>query len=294
MHCKEFKAWITIDGKEAVEYDVQTSEDQKTVTCWIASELGKTFSVNWENSSYRHDVIGDVKMDGNHCAGDIIYGHLLPKTVCNKGVSDGTTIKVFMFSSLEMTDDDTYLGQSSHQELGVIQLAIYPIRITRRNTGPSGGRSLSNIKVHERTKKAVTQQITLGNPEELADSVSFSTFERTGPDLAIFSFNYRPIDVLRANGIAPAPPQLKRKAAVEPERAPTPDDDSADAEEARILREKLAALEAKRIKKEKEKKPRVKHEAGAVIDLTQDTRNSKKVKLEARRPFIPGEIIDLT
>lgn len=41
MHLKEFKAWITIDGKEAVEYDVQTSEDQKTVTCWIASELGK-------------------------------------------------------------------------------------------------------------------------------------------------------------------------------------------------------------------------------------------------------------
>ena len=41
LHWKEFSAWVTIDGKEVVEYDVETSEDEKTVTCWIASELGK-------------------------------------------------------------------------------------------------------------------------------------------------------------------------------------------------------------------------------------------------------------
>jgi hypothetical protein len=44
-------------------------------------------------------------------------------------------------------------------------------------------------------------------------------------------------DILRANGIAPSPPPLKRKASVEVERDATPvDDDLADAEEARQLR----------------------------------------------------------
>jgi hypothetical protein len=52
----------------------------------------------------------------------------------------------------------------------------------------------------------------------------------------------------------------------------------------------LKALEAKRIKQEK--KPRVKNEADAVVDLTQDRK--KKVKLERKESFIQGEIIDLT
>lgn len=34
-----FSAWITIDGVKAEELDVQATEN--TVTCWIASEVGK-------------------------------------------------------------------------------------------------------------------------------------------------------------------------------------------------------------------------------------------------------------
>lgn len=52
-HSTGFSAWITIDGVEATEYDVVTSDDKKTVTCWIASELGKVRTILLTQSSPR-------------------------------------------------------------------------------------------------------------------------------------------------------------------------------------------------------------------------------------------------
>ncbi|KAJ7474331.1 hypothetical protein FB451DRAFT_1398313 [Mycena latifolia] len=291
LHWKEFSAWITIDGKEAHEFGVETSEDEKTVTCWIASEIGKPFSVNWENASYYHATIGKIKMDGNECGATVIDDHTLPTTTEKKGVYDGSqSVKPFLFSSVELTDDDAFLGSSgsSHQELGVIELEIYPVIVLPgRHTEPVS-RLLPQIKVHERAKKAVTQQITLAKAENLATPKTFGSTERSGPDLVKFYFKYRPLEILQANGIAPLPP---RPEPVDPPRAATPDMDLADAEEAKILRARLSALEAKLAKKEK--KPVVKREleASAVIDLTQPR---KRVKLKAERPFISGEVIDLT
>ncbi|KAJ7782352.1 hypothetical protein DFH07DRAFT_321222 [Mycena maculata] len=291
-NCRQFSAWICIDGKEAPEYEVVTSDDTKTVTCYIPSELGKKFTVHWTNASYRGTTSGQVKMDGNACGGKILHARSLPQTTMNDGVSDGRSVRPFMFSSLSLTDDDAFLGGSSaHQDLGVIDLVIAPIEVTARNPAPSiPVCSLSELKVHERSKKAVTQQITLANPVALPRPENFVRSRRTGPDIVKFSFKYRPLDILQANGIAPPPSGLKRKAS--PVRASTPDVDLGDKKEAKILREKLNTLEGKRVKKEK--KPRVKSEAGAVIDLTQEPKN-KKVKLEERkRPFISGEVIDLT
>ncbi|KAJ7141252.1 hypothetical protein C8R44DRAFT_763065 [Mycena epipterygia] len=282
-HWKEFKAWVTVDGKEAPEYAIEMSEDQKTVTCWIASELGKTFSVNWTNVSFHGSTVGEVKMDGNSCGGKLIFGRTLPSSAFKNGVTDGTTLKAFMFSSLALTDDDAYLpGGPSRQleDLGVIELNIYPVHPNTSRIGVSTtSKDLSALKVHERSKKAVTQQITLGQAERLAVPVTFTSSKRTGPDLVKFFFKYRPIDILRANGIAP---QNKRKAS-ELDPASTP------VQEKKVSREKIEKVDG-RIKKES--KHRIKQE-GPIIDLTENTRSTKKVKRE-RRPFIQGEIIDLT
>ncbi|KAJ7467186.1 hypothetical protein FB451DRAFT_1561069 [Mycena latifolia] len=229
-------------------------------------------------------------MDGTSCGGSMIRGQCLPRTTEHRGVYDGTSVKPFMFSSLALTDDDAFLGgAASHQELGTIALTIYPIRVMRSDIEPAHHlSSLTEIKVHERTKKAVTQQITLAKSEKLVRRDVFVSSQRAGPDRVKFCFKYRPMDILQANGIAP---RLEQKATADPPRAPTPDADLAAAEEERILRERLKALEARRVKKEN--KPRMKREfeSDGVIDLTQPT---KKVKLEAKRPFISGEIIDLT
>jgi hypothetical protein len=40
----QFEAWVTLDGPDGArreEYAVEVNEQEKLVTCWIASELGK-------------------------------------------------------------------------------------------------------------------------------------------------------------------------------------------------------------------------------------------------------------
>ncbi|KAJ7761012.1 hypothetical protein B0H16DRAFT_557407 [Mycena metata] len=293
LHFKEFSAWIMIEGKEAPEYDVQVSEDEKTVTCYIAAEIGKKFSVHWKNASYNQDTSGRVKTDGNACGGKILRCGSLPQVTSKHGVSENaTSIRPFVFSPLELTDDDAFLAGSSYQleKLGLIELTIVPVVVLgEMSRSTVNEHSIPDIKLHERSKKAVTQQVSLAEPAFRKPAPTNST-SRAGPDLVTFSFRYRPADVLRANGIMPPVPQPKRKASAELLRAQTPDDADvlAEAEEERNLRERLQALEAKRLKRET--KPRVKSESDAVVDLTR-TRDRKKVKLGG---FVPGEVIDLT
>ncbi|KAJ7680830.1 hypothetical protein DFH06DRAFT_1315563 [Mycena polygramma] len=313
---EDFNAWITIDGEPAEEYDVETSEDQKTVTCWIASQLGKTmffkltdsfrqkFSVNCRVPSLPSDIAGVVTMDGIKCGSAVLRAGSHDRVLVKRGLSDGTIVKPFMFSSIQVTGkfhhDDTFLSDSP-QEFGCIELFLCPVDIA--GTTVFALPPLAQATIHERSKKAVTQQITTAETELVRMPGGVLNLMRAGPNFVTFCFKYRPLDVLRANGIAPSPrtpPQLKRKASADPEppRAQTPDDseDLADLQEAEALREKLKALEAKLNKREK--KPRVKNEGGGgVIDLTRDFdrgARSKRVKSEGGKPFIPGEVIDLT
>ncbi|KAJ7282750.1 hypothetical protein C8J57DRAFT_50938 [Mycena rebaudengoi] len=298
LHFNEFSAWITIDGVDAPEYNVEVSHASNTVTCWIASELGKTFTVNWRNGSYyANDVAGYIRADGSFCGGSICRAASVPSTIVKRGVEDGVVLRPFTFSSLTLTDDDAFLGESSaHQDLGVIELSLTPIEVLH-DTVLAKNHDLAVVKVHERAKKAVTQQITLGAPEYTGIAKqNTKTVRRKGPDLAKMTFKYRSLDILRANGIAPLPDKLKRKASVPLERNSTPDDDDGDAEEARNLRDKLKALEAKQTKKNGKKPVKREQNVGSdIIDLTQGASGSKRVKLErVPAPFVAGEIIDLT
>ncbi|KAF7357816.1 hypothetical protein MVEN_00827600 [Mycena venus] len=247
--------WVDIDNSAAMEYDIRTFEDQRIVTCWIASEVGKSFSVSWRNSFLPAPTAGHVFMDGNECGGRVLYG---PSTVCAKheGVTDTRTVKPFVFAPLALTDDDAFLGDSSnHRKLGCIEVAIYPVQIFGLVPVVANSSTLSEIKVHERSKKSVTQQIRLAEPRMLAVPQNAVAHRFTGPPLVTFVFKYRPLDILRASGIIPPPLpplQLKRKpeaASLPYAEPPSEEDDLSDAEEIRVLREKLYALEAKRARK---------------------------------------------
>ncbi|KAF7376580.1 hypothetical protein MSAN_00074400 [Mycena sanguinolenta] len=275
MQLKEFSAWVCIDGKEVPEYSIEVSEADKTVTCWIASELGKKFSVHWK-SSFSGGTCGQVKMDGTECGGSLMR---YPSTAYIDGVTDGRTLKPFVFSSLKLTDDDADLKAAPLPELGVIELYIYPSQESRLSRPSIAPCDLSTLKVHERSKKAVTQQIGLAPAEKLPKALGFVHAVRTGPNLVRFLFKYRPLDILRANGIAP--PLVQPKA---PTPAPPPE-------------------AAKRVKKENKpiikqeigegkKRVGIKREASDVIDLTENSGlRGKKRKIEG---FIQGEVIDLT
>lgn len=40
----EFSAWVTVDGVELSQYSVEQSTDDRTATCWIASQVDKVSS----------------------------------------------------------------------------------------------------------------------------------------------------------------------------------------------------------------------------------------------------------
>ncbi|KAF7357814.1 hypothetical protein MVEN_00827400 [Mycena venus] len=292
LHWNEFRAWVNIDGIAAPEYGVEVLEKENTVVCWIPSELGKKFSICWRNSSFPHDVGGYVQVDGTACGGHICYHQRdLNDTFEKSGVTSGATLKPFVFSSIELTEDDTFLGYSSLQDLGRIELTLKRVKVFRTNVAPVVY-SLSNRTINERSKKAVvTQQITLAKPERLDQPVRCVSVQPVGPDIVKFCFKYRPIDVLRANEVVLPLSKFKRKASAEPHHTRTPDEDLADAEEEKVLRDKLndiqqklRALEEKRLKKKIQ--PRIKSEEDCVVRPRLE-RKKKKIKLE------PTEI-DLT
>ncbi|KAF8175023.1 hypothetical protein K438DRAFT_2023002 [Mycena galopus ATCC 62051] len=233
--------------------------------------------------------MGYLTVDGIYCGGSVLFGTAVPETMREDGVYDGNVLRPFMFSSVKLTDDDAFLG-SSDKKLGLIKLQLGPVEVTDEDSNLPVA-SFSNLTIHERAKKGVTQQITLAEPEVLEDDDEDGfdpvDTEPCGPDIVQFYFKYRSIDVLRAKGIAP---RLKRRASTEHPHAQNPND---LAEEAKILRERLRAVEAQLL--EQEMKPRVKNEFdGAVIDLTQNSsRRSKRVKLEGKS-LASKEVIDLT
>ncbi|KAJ7049713.1 hypothetical protein C8F01DRAFT_725786 [Mycena amicta] len=239
VHSQGFSACIMIEGKPVVEYGVKKtkSDDGKThiVTCHIASELGKKFSVNWTNESYRKHTRthGNVKMDGLRCAGNTIHKDELPCTKKWKGVhcDDGESFRHFQFSALTLTDDETTSSLNS-RELGVIELAMYPAKYSAKAkktpSKPIAGtekNDLPQIIMYEREKKGLTQQVSLAPPKLMvpltlaAKPQTSKHAHRIGPDVVRFRFVYRPLDVLRADGIAvdpsPTKTDVKRKRKLE-------------------------------------------------------------------------------
>ncbi|KAL0563691.1 hypothetical protein V5O48_018371 [Marasmius crinis-equi] len=77
LQFNKYSAWITVDDKPLEEYEVKVDEATSTVTCWIASELGKMIAASsltpklpmWARSRFRSlkfalkqtDCLGDLE-----------------------------------------------------------------------------------------------------------------------------------------------------------------------------------------------------------------------------------------
>ncbi|KAJ7680811.1 hypothetical protein DFH06DRAFT_1164247 [Mycena polygramma] len=308
-----FSAWITIDGAEVSELDVRTA--RKNVTCWIPSEVGKRFSVHWSNHSVPGLTGGRVLVDGRNCDGQVLARKRRPTSTSMDGINEATTsVRPFVFGSLDVTDDDAVPESNQDDRLGTIDLEIWKVE-KKDDRGWLGIAAPTPKKVHERSKKAVTQQIDFCDPvpRQPARVVSCRWTER----IVSFSFKYRSLDLLRANGIAsPLRDKGKRKASPIPECALSDEDDS-DAEEARKLEMRLSEIRAKRALKNPKKRKIKDEDEAELIDLTRPrkrikiedskvklegkaelvdlTRREKRMKLEDKGlVFIPGQVIDLT
>ncbi|TFK35790.1 hypothetical protein BDQ12DRAFT_687554 [Crucibulum laeve] len=307
-----FSAWVTVDDAELPIYGVEVDHHQNRVSAWIPSEAGKSFTVHWKDNNLTSHSAGYVSVDGVNCGGRVLYRHGTGETTQRGVYTSATTLRPFMFSSLNLTDDDSYLGSASSENIGEILLEISWIEPGQKSV-LAGTKVPEAEKVHERSKKATAHRVGFGAEKYEAPQHGISvTILRK---IATFVFKYRALDMLKATGIvnnagpsnarmarlpdseAPAPPQAgqKRKAPEPPVKEEIDEEEEVDEEgieeELKALQARMDAVKAKKNRGGK----RIKSEtrkivSGEVIDLTDVSVKTGKKPLK----IMPGEVIDLT
>ncbi|KAJ7782345.1 hypothetical protein DFH07DRAFT_874432 [Mycena maculata] len=213
-----FQAWIKVDDHEAQHFQPEKIDDPSGQTCWIVSELNKGFSVHWRNTDVFCQTAGRLWVDGVECSGEILMGPNLETSVSGRRTS-GSTITPVIFSSLELTDDDAFLDSAAPKDIGLIRLEIWTINRT-------GSVPFSNIapreasKIHERSKKLGAHQTKFGDQvvEPITRYAAVFDYLEALP-MVTFTFKYRPLELLKANGITPSSVLGKNNAEGGPSRS---------------------------------------------------------------------------
>ncbi|KAF8554450.1 hypothetical protein OG21DRAFT_1484650 [Imleria badia] len=297
MQLGTFTANILVDGKALEEYDV-VSESPTRVTCWIASEEGKSFSVQWKcHEEFRIAATkGIVCVDGLACGYTLNFpGPLgVQDTATFSSFVDVTWTRDLKFSQVQLSDDDSLLNKEIHKCLGEISLVIVRGE-TFKEPRPVGNRDVflsGNNQLHERSKKAtvhcVGQVSSLFGPEKPREYSPYRwQLICDGQPEITFVFKYQSLSVLQANGIAPRPTSTNACAGHESNSGErdvgTPQADDIKPAE---LNDRIQSLENE-LKRLRE-----------LQDNSSEDQKPKRIKTEdpreRRRLFAPGEIIDLT
>jgi len=208
--CQDVSVTVLLGDENSKEYAVE-SEDTVT-TCYIASEVEKAVTFKLSNERNDYMVRFTVTMDGTfvnsyicRCAGE--------RTIPGARTADWQEREIF-FSNLTTTDDHSRVAQGvSAQHLGLIEVQAHRV-ITQppRELGESKSSDYCDISdgaVHERSKKAGSHRATLGKiktPRPLS-VVEVTHIDPSPSPLCTFSFRYRPLAILQAQGIVPIPQQ---------------------------------------------------------------------------------------
>ncbi|KAH8091039.1 hypothetical protein BXZ70DRAFT_954045 [Cristinia sonorae] len=199
---REFGAWILVDGKELEEYDVKT--DDSTITCFVPSIVGQTFTIKVKNK-YGEKVSFQIMVDGTRVKGLLCCSER--EEVIHGIDVTATSYRPLAFGSLNLTDDDDARDGSQWQDLGSIEVRVRRfIQGSQRDSRVKNReQNITNVAIHERSKKAGTHRVTLGEKKKrpvikLSCVDHIDTLEN--PYVKI-RFLYRPKDILQAQGIIP-------------------------------------------------------------------------------------------
>ncbi|KAH9854231.1 hypothetical protein C2E23DRAFT_902575 [Lenzites betulinus] len=198
LFLKGFSASIACDNVDLEIFGKVCINDGKIATGWIASEVHKEFTVHWISPC---PMSVDIYLDGR-CAQTMSQrkdGHGLCKGV----YVSGAAIRPFRFADLVLTDDDDVAGPVS-DELGSIEIRVTRVAGFAESTELYRGRDFVDTgPIHETSKKAGVHAITLGETAAIRPVVVYTPYGREEVPFARLLFRYRPLELLRAKGIAP-------------------------------------------------------------------------------------------
>lgn len=114
-----FSACIVSEGKPIPEYlAAVVAEKPNTISCWIPSDVGKTFSVHWRDEGTKVHSCAFITLDGFVVPGRFLFGE---GEACRNGVRSGPqTERPFMFAQSQSSGAS---GQST-KDAGSIMLKI--------------------------------------------------------------------------------------------------------------------------------------------------------------------------
>ncbi|KAJ7157600.1 hypothetical protein C8R43DRAFT_1125277 [Mycena crocata] len=176
----------------------------------LNSSILQLFRVEWTDTkvaSVYRAVLGQVCVDGVDCGSTQMQIQpgtpRVSKAVLEDGIVSETTCRPLLFSKRSLTDDDNYLNVPVSADLGSIKLCILHVRWKGTQRRRSSNVSLGEEAVHERSKKVISHSVQLGDEFETEIALWAAEVIKV---LVIFTFKYRPMEILQAQKIIPHAP----------------------------------------------------------------------------------------
>ncbi|KAL1674147.1 hypothetical protein EV122DRAFT_293630 [Schizophyllum commune] len=294
MRIGNLECCVKANLKRLEEYEFRLSKDRKKGTAWIASEVGQEFYIVCADphKRARANCSLDVKVeiDGVESGLHIIEKNRKSNKIYIRDVLvSSTESRKFQFGALDLTDDDAYL-YTNERKIGEIVVKFWRSRINGSGGEMDADATIQDpTPVHEKEKKGFLHVVRKLDDEPLA----------------VFTFYYRGIDVLRADGIAPKPPSEELVSLCSTlEFAATPITTAVKRKASEELLPELPKLKAE----DEEFKPasgftiqthtsdwtKLKHIWPKTQHIYCRHRKADAVKSEKAPSFVSGEVIDLT
>ncbi|KAH9483702.1 hypothetical protein JR316_0003173 [Psilocybe cubensis] len=204
-----FTAWIQVQGKATPEYLVAVDESAHRVSCWIAGEVGQTFTIYWQDQGGGIDTCSFIVLDGLTVPGRFLFGNGIAS---RGGVRTSmSTERPFMFQKVEEKFPGKMISPttpSSSNEAGMIILKIKRIRRVARD------KPANRIDPAPKTLlgKRKPEDLCIGFGEEVRvherEDYTYDVVNHENPELkkpssyVTFVFRYRSKDFLESQGIA--------------------------------------------------------------------------------------------
>ncbi|TRM64539.1 hypothetical protein BD626DRAFT_401331 [Schizophyllum amplum] len=296
MKIERFECCIQVGGKPLDEYGVELSEDGKTCSAWIPSEVGQEFSIRWCDPVRARCTVAEIDIDGVELYDCPVSepSRTDDQTVFEHVYISPTEYRDLSFAELVLTDDDTYL-QKNQRGTGEIRMAIWACRVIGEK--PFGcGLIAEASKVHEKTKKGLAHTVVYGGVKEAEQPVVDIKTEKLDKEpLATFTFLYRSLDMLRANGIAPIPEMTTPSRSSSTDEGPsTRKRKASEALTPEPAKVKKEMIDLEEIERAEEHVRRMEEQLRQARFEMHRSRGNTRVKLEDVLPVLPGEVIDLT
>ncbi|KAI0344515.1 hypothetical protein BDW22DRAFT_1057025 [Trametopsis cervina] len=206
---------VVCDDKDVEEYATQ-HVDERRVTSYIASEIGKRFVLEVANDTELGFTV-QILCDGAETSTWFLDPHE-DSGLWDGVLGEGTSVRPYIFSRLCLTDKEEEAPKTDREIecLGTISVALYRSSLRERDPTDAEHRprmvqnpKLDDTPVHEKNKKVGMHAIILGEPIDGGNVESVPITSMYGLDpmetpYAWFTWYYRPKDYLQAQGIIPS------------------------------------------------------------------------------------------